>query len=186
MGFCEYQGMAGAGDVDRSAGFDAFFISEFGSLRSIAYGLTGRWSLAEELTHEAMLVVHRRWDDLVAYDDPRAFARRVVANKSVSAFRRLLAEARAVNRVRAQLPRRDAYVLSDGTDERLWAAVRALPGRQAQAIALRYIGDLDAAGIARVMQTTDGAVRVLLHRGRQALALALGSPDEEEVSDGVG
>jgi hypothetical protein len=82
----------------RKGDFEAFFARELGSLEAIAYGLTGRRGLAEELAQEAMLAVYRRWDTVAGYDDPAAFARRVVANKAVSAFRRLAAEARAVNR----------------------------------------------------------------------------------------
>lgn len=156
--------------------FDEFFARELGSLEAIAFGLTGRRGLAEELAQEAMLVVYRRWAVLAGYDDPAAFARRVVANKSVSAFRRLLAEARALNRVR------DRRELSVDTmrdpDDALWGAVRRLPARQAQAVTLRYVGDLDTTAIAAALGCPEGTVRVLLHRARQSLALALGRDNE--------
>src|SRR5262245_17582911 len=161
----------------RKGDFEAFFARELGSLEAIAYGLTGRRSLAEELAQEAMLAVYRRWDTVCAYDDPAAFARRVVANKAVSAFRRLAAEARALNRVRQR--REPAGTVLGESDEALWAAVRRLPARQAQAVALRYVGDLDAAAIAAVLGCTEGNVRVLLHRARQALASALGRREED-------
>lgn len=157
--------------------FDEFFARELRSLEAIAYGLTGRRALAEELAQEAMLVAFRRWDALVLYDDPAAFARRVVANKSVSAFRRLLAEARALNRVRHRVePPGDTLTPHD---QALWSAVRALPRRQAQAIALRYIDDLDTAAIAAILDCSEGTVRVTLHRARKALAVALGRPEED-------
>src|SRR4051794_35698929 len=106
--------------------FDAFFARELGRLEAVAFGLTGRRGLAEGLAQEAMLVVHRRWDTLSRYDDPAAFARRVVANKSVSVFRRLLAETRAINRVRSW-PSAEVPGL-EPTDDALWRAVRGLPG----------------------------------------------------------
>ena len=158
--------------------FDEFFARELRSLEAIAYGLTGRRALAEELAQEAMLVVYRRWDALARYDDPAAFARRVVANKAVSVFRRLLAEGRALNRVR-QRPQPPPAVLTE-QDHALWSAVRDLPRRQAQAVALRYVDDLDTATIASILGCSEGAVRVTLHRARRALALALGRTDEEE------
>lgn len=158
--------------------FDEFFARELRSLEAIAYGLTGRRALAEELAQEAMLVVYRRWDALARYDDPAAFARRVVAHKAVSVFRRGLAEARALNRVR-QHPEPPPATLTDH-DQALWAAVRALPRRQAQAVALRYVDDLDTIAIAAVLGRTEGAVRVILHRARKALAVALGRTDDEE------
>lgn len=170
--------MAGISPAPLVGGFDDFFRSELGSLEAIAFGLTGRRVLAEELAQEAMLVVHRRWDSLSAYDDPAAFARRVVANKSVSAFRRLMAEGRALNRVRRR--REHAVEMISEHDEALWRAVRDLPARQAQAVALKYVGDLDSDAIAAVLGCSVGNVRVILHRARTSLAIALGRDAEEE------
>jgi len=44
----------------------------------------------------------------------------------------------------------------------LWAAVRALPERRRTAIALRYVGDLDHAAVARILGTTPAASRRLV------------------------
>lgn len=125
-----------------------------------------------------MLVVYRRWASLASYDDPAAFARRVVANKSVSAFRRLVAEARAVNRVRSR--REPAPDPISGGDGALWDAVRGLPARQAQAVTLRYVADLGTPAIAAALGCPEGTVRVLLHRAHQSLARTLGRVDEED------
>lgn len=50
-------------------------------------------------------------------------------------------------------------LLPDGD---LWDAVRALPDRQRTAVALRYVADLDHAGIAEVLGTTPAASRRLV------------------------
>ncbi len=47
-------------------------------------------------------------------------------------------------------------------DEPLWAAVRDLPDRQRTAIALRYVADLDHAGVAAALGTTPAATRRLV------------------------
>jgi RNA polymerase sigma-70 factor, ECF subfamily len=66
----------------------------------------------------------------------------------------------------------------------VWRAVRALPRRQAQVIALRYVADASVAEIAETLGLAEGTVKAQLHRGRQALAARLGegtpggSPDE--------
>jgi RNA polymerase sigma-70 factor (ECF subfamily) len=172
---------AGHSTRPRSSGFDEFFVRELRGLEAIALGLTGRRALAEELAQEAMLVVYRRWSTVSAYDDPAAFARRVVANRSVSAFRRRLAEARALNRVRHRADP-TTEVLTE-RDESLWAAVRALPGPQAQALTLRYVADLDVAAIAATLGCSTGNARVLLHRGRRTLVKALGREQEEVFDD---
>jgi RNA polymerase sigma-70 factor (ECF subfamily) len=163
---------AGSSPRVLAASFDEFFARELAGLEAIAFGLTGRRALAEELAQEAMLVVYRRWHHVAGYDDPAAFARRVVSNMSVSAYRRLLAEARAINRIRRR--REQGFECLGERDSALWAAVRALPARQAQALALRYVADLDTAGIAATLGCSEGNARVVLHRARQTLASRLG------------
>jgi RNA polymerase sigma-70 factor (ECF subfamily) len=53
------------------------------------------------------------------------------------------------------------------------ALIRSLPPDQADAVALRVIGDLDPSAVARVMGKTPGAVRVATHRGLRTLAAKL-------------
>lgn len=55
-----------------------------------------------------------------------------------------------------------------------WRAVRALPQQQARCVVLRYVEDLDTAGIAAVLGCAEPTVRVHLHRARLTLAVTLG------------
>jgi RNA polymerase sigma factor (sigma-70 family) len=54
-------------------------------------------------------------------------------------------------------------------DPRLWELVRGLPERQREAIALRYVADLDHAGVAAAMGTTPAATRRLVSDALTAL-----------------
>lgn len=169
-------------DAERSmsadVSFDSFFVTHLPALEAVAYGLTGRRALAEELAQEAMLAVYRNWDDVARLDQPAAFARRVVINKSVSVYRRLASEARAIGRLGL---RRQSVPEIETTDEWLWAEVRRLPIDQQQAIVLRYVTDLPTCEIASTLGCAESTVRVLLHRARKSLATAL-DLDEEEAS----
>ena len=62
----------------------------------------------------------------------------------------------------------------DAPDEQFWAAVRRLPSRQAQAVALRYVYDYPVVEVARVMQISEGAAKSHLSRGRKSLVQTLG------------
>jgi RNA polymerase sigma factor (sigma-70 family) len=55
------------------------------------------------------------------------------------------------------------------TDSQLWTQVRSLPPRQREAIALRYVADLDHAGVAAAMGTTPAATRRLVSDALAAL-----------------
>ncbi len=67
-------------------------------------------------------------------------------------------------------------------DPAFWDAVRRLPRRQAQCVALHYLEDRSVADIARVLGIGEATVRVHLHRGRSTLAAALHEQlDREEA-----
>lgn len=156
---------------------DDLYRREYRSVVALAYGLSGSRSAAEELAQEAFLEAHRAWDRIGGYDDPGAWVRRVVANRSVSRVRRSVAELRAITRIAgrralpAELPESDAE---------FWRAVRRLPDRQAQVVALHYLEDRPIADIAAVLGVSPETVKVHLHRGRKALAEALAARADEE------
>jgi RNA polymerase sigma factor (sigma-70 family) len=151
--------------------FEAFYQREYDSVVGLAYALSGsRWA-AEDLAQDAFVVIHRRWQTVSGYDRPDAFVRRVTANLAVSRARRLAAEARAVARLATG--RRPPAAQIDAASSAFWAAVRRLPRRQAQVLALFYLEDRTAADIASILGCSPDTVRVHLHRGRGALARSL-------------
>ena len=54
-----------------------------------------------------------------------------------------------------------------------WAAVRRLPGDRRRAVVLRFVDEMSTAEIAGVLQRSEGAVRVLLHRALRSVAREL-------------
>ena len=160
--------------------FETFYVQEIRGLVALAAGLCGR-AWAEDIAQEAMLVTCRRWREIGRRDNPQAFARRVCSNLAVSAFRRRMVEVRAVMRLtdRSWQPSAD----QPGGDDEFWTAVSALPRRQAQAIALRYVYGLEVAEIAETLDVSVGSAKTHLFRGRQALAARLGVEDDEEEEE---
>lgn len=63
----------------------------------------------------------------------------------------------------------EARALTGEVREVLVEALHQLPERQAQVVALRDVHGLDSAEVAELVGTSEGNVRVLLHRGRAAL-----------------
>lgn len=154
--------------------FERFYEQEYRSVVGLAYALSGSRSASEDLAQEAFIAAHRNWDRIGAYDKPGAWVRRVVANLSVSRYRRLTTEARALTRLGGM--RRDAEVLPElpSEAEAFWGHVRRLPRRQAQAIALHYLEDRSVADIAEILECSANTVKVHLHKGRTQLAERLG------------
>lgn len=158
-------------------GFDAFFSAEYRSVVALAFVLVGHRPVAEELAQDGFLAAYRRWDRIGRYDDPAAWVRRVVTNMATSFWRTRSREVRALARLDG---RRSDPVGLEADDDEFWAAVRALPRRQAQCVALRYLEDRTVADIAAVLDIAEPTVRVHLHSGRRALAERLGEQLDEE------
>jgi len=104
--------------------------------------------------------------------------RRVVANLSVSAFRRRVVETRALVRLGFGERRRLPELLPD--DAGFWEAVRSLPRRQSQVVALHYLEDLPIAEVAAILDMAPGTVKKHLFDGRRELARRLRIEEDEE------
>jgi RNA polymerase sigma-70 factor (sigma-E family) len=151
--------------------FEEFYATEYPAVVGLAYALSGNRWVAEDLAQEAFLAAHRKWDRIAAYEQPDSWVRRVVANLSVSAFRRRLAEAKALGRIALRQAPTVAELSAE--DAEFWRAVRALPRRQAQVVALHYLEDRPVAEIADVLGIASGTVKKHLHDGRRELARRL-------------
>ena len=55
-----------------------------------------------------------------------------------------------------------------------WAAVARLPAERRRALVLRFVEEMSTAEIAGILGRSEGAVRVLIHRGLRAVARDLG------------
>jgi RNA polymerase sigma-70 factor (ECF subfamily) len=140
-------------------------------------------AVAEDVAQEAMLVAYRRWGTVSELERPDTWVRRVCINLAVSSFRRRVIEIRALTRLAR---RREPEPLSNDTEE-FWAAVRALPKRQAQAAALRFVYELPIADIAEVLSCSEGTVKQHLSRARASLRADLhldGGPGGGPVNGG--
>jgi RNA polymerase sigma-70 factor (ECF subfamily) len=161
----------GSAAVESSETFEEFYAREYPAVVGLAFALSGSRAGSEDLAQEAFLAAHRDWDRVGTFERPDVWVRRVVSNKSMSMFRRRYAEARAM----ARFAMRTAATLPELTaeDAEFWTAVRSLPRRQAQVIALRYLEDRTVAEIAEILGTAEGTVKKHLHDGRQAVVRKL-------------
>jgi RNA polymerase sigma-70 factor, ECF subfamily len=146
--------------------FAALFRREYPRLVALAWGLTGSRETAEDLAQESLLALHRRWDDLAHIENPTAYVRRTCANLSVSWIRRRVRETKALGRLEGL--RGSVSTIDESTDA-FWAAVRSLPRRQAQVVALHYGCDLGIDEVAEVLAMAPGTVKAHLHRARARL-----------------
>jgi RNA polymerase sigma-70 factor, ECF subfamily len=142
--------------------FEAFYREHRDGLWRLCYLASLDVEAAADACQEAMLRAWERWDTL-ADQAPLAWVRQVGLNLCRSRWRRAQRDLRLLPRL---------YTVDPAVQVRdldLLAALRRLPRRQREALALRYWGDLSLAESARVMGVSEGALKQHLARARAAL-----------------
>jgi RNA polymerase sigma-70 factor (ECF subfamily) len=151
--------------------FEAFFRREYRKVVGLAAVLSGSVGVAEDLAQEAFVATLRQWDRVGRMDNPGAWVRRIVANRSVSLFRRGVSEVKALARLGADHLDQPGLATEISID--VWAEVRRLPKRQAQAIVLTYLLDTPRKEVAEILGCSEETVKTHLERGRARLGDAL-------------
>ena len=159
-----------------SLSFDDFYKREHRHVLALAFVLTGNQWVAEDTAQDAFTAAFRHWHSIVAYDSPSAWIRRVTCNRAASVLRRRMREAKAMMRL---VGRTQTYIELDQGDEAFWDAVRRLPLRQAQTVALYYMEDYSVRQISEVLDCSEGSVKTHLSRARDAVARRLRLEDAQ-------
>jgi RNA polymerase sigma-70 factor (sigma-E family) len=142
---------------------DFYRASRDSCLRAVT-AVTGDRELAEELLAEAFARAWMSWGKVRGYAAPRAWVVRAALNHGVSWWRK--------RRREVPLSGHDAAATAgpgDGVDPALLAALRRLPDRQREVLALRIFLDLDTQATAEVIGIAPGTVTAHLHRAVAAL-----------------
>ena len=147
-----------------SAGFDEFFAASWDPcLRAVA-ATTGNMMLAEDQTAEAFARAWASWRKVSHHPAPRAWVVRAALNAGASWWHRRSKETALTS---ADIPVADSQ--GTGLDTALLTALRRLPARQREVIALRVFLDLDIDTTARHLGIAPGTVRAHLSRAMTAL-----------------
>ncbi len=164
-------GDGGSEAVQLPGRFEHFYLEEFPAVVALAYALSGSRTGAEDIAQEAFLRAYRDWDRVGSYAHRVAWVRRVAANLATSGLRRRVVEARALIRLAGRWE--PAVDPLPAENAEFWAAVRALPARQAQALALYYLADRSIQQTAAVPGCAEGSLKAHLAKARRALARRL-------------
>ena len=150
--------------------FRATFARVFPRAEVLARRLTGDQGEAEDIAAEALSRAYARWARLQDQPYVDGWILRVTANLSIDCLRR-----RSRRVPVEQAPVDDPVVLRMA----LVAALRGLPRRQREVIALRYLTDLSEGEVAVVLGLAPATVRTHVHRALVRLRGSLG-PDFQE------
>jgi RNA polymerase sigma-70 factor (sigma-E family) len=161
--------------------FDEFAVAELPRLLGRARALTADEHDAWDLVQDCLVRIHRNWSRIDADGNPAGYAHTVLVRLNIDRLRRL----------RRELPSRSipetAIEPTHRPEPEAWLveAMRALTPRQRTAIVLRYVDDLDIAGVARAMDCSVGTAKSHLSRAREELRRhAPAGPAPAETAEG--
>lgn len=126
---------------------------------------------AEEIVQDAFVAMHDRWNRLRDPDHALAYLRQTVVNRSRSALRHRAVVRRHLERQPhpVDVPPADEPAIATDRRRAVLDAMRQLPQRQREVIALRYFLDLSEADIADALGISRGAVKSHASRGSATL-----------------
>jgi RNA polymerase sigma-70 factor (sigma-E family) len=166
-----------AGQWDADEAVEQLYVTHYRQLVRLSVLLVRDQGTAEEVVQDSFVAMHGRWRSLSDPDKGLAYLRQTVVNRSRSVLRRRGVESRYA----AALPGASLHVVP-GADENavtgerraiVLDALRQLPQRQREVLALRYYLDLDEAAIASTLGISRGAVKSHASRGSATLRTLL-------------
>jgi RNA polymerase sigma-70 factor (sigma-E family) len=128
---------------------------------------------AEEVVQDSFVAMHGGWQRLRDTEKALAYLRQAVVNRSRSVLRHRTVVDKNLQKAPPDMPSAEHGALVLLERDAVVAALRHLPGRQREAIVLRYYADLSEADIAAAMGISRGAVKSHTSRGMSALRAAL-------------
>jgi RNA polymerase sigma-70 factor (sigma-E family) len=142
---------------------------EYKSLVRLAVLLVHDVPTAEEVVQDAFEAMHTAWRRLREKEKALSYLRQAVVNRSRSVLRHRTVVDRNAPKPAPDEPSAEHGALALIERSAVIAALRTLPGRQREAVVLRYYADLSEADIAATMGISRGAVKSHTARAMAAL-----------------
>ena len=165
-------GVGPTGRPDAAAQVTELYRGHAVGLIRLAIVMLGDRVAAEDVVQDAFLGLYRHWDGLADPGKALTYLRSAVLNRCRNALRQRTRDVR-----RGDLPHvvesAEATVLIGEENQRVLAAIRALPARQREALVLRFYLDLSQDETARVMGIAVGTVKSATSRAVAALGRML-------------
>ena len=171
---------------DATAAVAALYAEHALGLTRLAHVMLDDRAAAEDVVQDAFCGLYRHWSNLADPGKARAYLRSAVLNGSRSVLRRagrgpVLDPGdrfehleRSGGADHAGASDAESLLLAAQARESVLAALRRLPGRQREALVLRYYLDLPDSEIAALMSVGESTVRSTVHRGLAGLGRILG------------
>jgi len=161
---------------DADTAVEEMYAAHYPRLVRLAVLLVRDKETAEEVVQDSFVAMHGRWRSLEQPDKALAYLRQTVVNQARSVLRHRGVRAQHPPAVQPDHPGADVQTLDAERRTHILQALRELPDRQREVLALRYYLDLSEAEIADTLGISRGAVKSHAFRGVSALRHLLEDP----------
>lgn len=161
----------------RGSDFDDFVAGAAAGLHRMAYALTGERAAAEDLVQDVLERMFVAWPRV---DEPLAYARRALVNRSANRWRSRARRREVALAEPVEIPVADTTD-HHGRRDQLVRAISTLPPRQRSVVVLRFLADLSEAETAAALGCSAGTVKSQTSRALARLREVLAVSESELV-----
>jgi RNA polymerase sigma-70 factor (sigma-E family) len=158
-------------DADRAV--TELYTTHYRSLVRLAALLVRDIGTAEEVVQDSFVAMHGGWRRLRDSEKALSYLRQAVVNRSRSVLRHRVVVDRNAPKPPPDMPSAEHGAIALLERSAVIAALRTLPGRQREALVLRFYADMSEAQIAETMQISKGAVKSHTARAMATLRTVL-------------
>ena len=158
-------------DVDHA--LTAMYSDHYRCLVRVAWLLVQDVTTAENVVQDSFVAMHTVWRRMRDGDGALAYLRQSVVNRSRSVRRHRAMAGRNASQPGSGMPGAEPRPFPSLEHAAVAGALRSLPARQREAMALKYYGNLSEAQVASAMGVSQGAVKRHVARAIEALRVVM-------------
>lgn len=163
------RGGSAAVPLDRDQLLSELYQEHYRSLVRLAALLLGQREAAEDVVQEAFLELYRNTDRITKRSSADAYLRSIVLNLARSRMRRRLVARKHPPAPQPDVAGADAGIAVSEDSAELLAAMRALPRRQRECLALRFYEELTEDETGDTLEISRSSVKTHVRRGLATL-----------------
>ncbi len=165
-------------DTSREIDFRKIYDTHFNLLLKVAIRVVNDSDVAEDIVHDSFIKMHEKKMVFDSLDDVKYWLLRVVKNASLNYVKRKGREKNAYEKVfqfgTLTSESSDVSVLKSETKQIVRDALEQLPIKLKMVLIMREYAELNYKEIGRILQISEGNVKVRVHRAREQLAKLIG------------